>query len=63
MNKTSVSLTIAAIVIGLGAVLFAPAQATSEGNAVTLAAAGEVGYLPAQIVNQATKIEPQPATF
>ena len=63
MTKTSVSLTIAAIAIGLGAVLFAPAQATSEGNAVTLAAAGEVGYLPAQIVNQATEIEPQPATF
>ncbi len=63
MTKTSVSITIAAIVIGLSAVLFAPAQATSEGNAVTLAAAGEVGYLPAQVVNHATKIEPQPATF
>ncbi|HKW37910.1 MAG TPA: hypothetical protein VJO54_08890 [Burkholderiales bacterium] len=66
MSKQNVkmsALAVAAIVIGLSAALFAPAQATSEGNAVTLAAAGEVGYLPAQYVNQAKDIEPMPATF
>ena len=56
-------LVVAAIVIGLSAVLFAPAKATSESDAVAIAAAGEVGYLPAQVAVQATKIEPQPATF
>ena len=66
MSKQNVKMSVwavAAIVIGLSAALLAPAQATSEGNAVTLAAAGEVGYLPAQYVNQAKDIEPMPATF
>ena len=63
-QNVKMSLAVAAIVLGLGAVLFAPAKATSESDSVTLAAAGEVGYLPAQLqVSQSAKIEPTPATF
>lgn len=62
-QNVKMSLAVAAIVLGLSAVLFAPAKATSESDAVAIAAAGEVGYLPAQLPVQATRIEPQPATF
>jgi hypothetical protein len=66
MSKQNVkmsALAVAAIVFGLSIVLFAPAKATSESDSVAIAAAGEVGYLPAQLPVQVTKIEPQPATF
>jgi hypothetical protein len=66
MSKQNVKMSVwavAAIVIGLSAALFAPARATSEDNAVALAAAGEVGYLPALVASQATEVEPMPATF
>jgi hypothetical protein len=56
-------LAVAAFVLGSSAVLFAPAKATSESDAVAIAAAGEVGYLPGQVAVQATEIEVQPATF
>ena len=62
-RQNQMSLAVAAIVLGLSAVLFAPATATSQSDSVTIAAAGEVGYLPAQVAVQATRIEPQPATF
>ena len=62
-RQNQMSLAVAAIVLGLSAVLFAPAKATPESDSVAIAAAGEVGYLPAQVAVQATGIEPQPATF
>jgi len=62
-RQNQMSLAVAVIVLGLSAVLFAPANATPESDSVAIAAAGEVGYLTAQYVNQATEIEPQPATF
>jgi hypothetical protein len=60
--------TIAAIALAICgiALLVMPAPATSEGsgaNAVTMGAAGEVGYLPAQYVNQAGETQPLPAQF
>jgi len=60
--------TVAAVALALcgAALLMMPAPATSEGssaNAVTTSAAGEVGYLPAQYVNQAVEIQPIPAQF
>ncbi len=60
--------TVAAVALALcgAALLMMPAPATSEGssaNAVTTPAAGEVGYLPAQYVNQAVEIQPIPAQF
>lgn len=61
-QNVKMSLAVAAIVLGLSAVLFAPAKATSESDAVTIAAA-EVGYLPAQVAVQTDKVEPLPATF
>jgi hypothetical protein len=47
------------------AVLLVPAGATSQASATTDAAiVGEgTGYLPAEYVNQATEIAPQPPTF
>ena len=62
-RQNQMSLAVAAIVLGLSAVLFAPAKATPESDSVAIAAAGEVGYLPAQVAVQAARIEPQPATF
>jgi len=63
-QNVKMSLAVAAIVLGLSAVLFAPAKATSESDAVAIAAAGEVGYLPAQLeVSSSAMIEVQPATF
>jgi hypothetical protein len=56
-------LAVAAFVLGTSAVLFAPAKATPESDSVAIAAAGEVGYLPAQLPVRATKVDPQPATF
>jgi hypothetical protein len=61
--KMSALAAVAAIVFGLSAILFAPAHATSEDVAVVQAAAGEVGYLPALVANQAKDIEQTPATF
>ena len=52
---TLVTLAIAALAICAIALMLMPAHATtgvSEDAAVTSAAAGEVGYLPAQIENQ-----------
>ena len=46
----------AAVVLGATSALTAPAPVVSAGPA-------PVGYLPAQLVNQATEIEPMPATF
>ena len=54
------TLAAAAVVIGFATVLFAPAHATSEATSVSTEG---VGYLPAQVAVQATRIEPQPATF
>lgn len=62
-RQNQMSLAVAVIVLGFSAVLFAPAKATPESDSVAIAAAGEVGYLPAQLPVQATKIDPQPATF
>jgi len=60
-NRDKISaLATAAIVIGFAAVLLAPAHATSEATSVSTEG---VGYLPAQVAVQATKIEPMPATF
>jgi hypothetical protein len=60
--------TIAAVALALcgAALLIMPAPATSEGsgaNAVTMSPAGEVGYLPAQYVNQGAEAQPLPAQF
>jgi len=54
------TLAAAAVVIGFATVLLAPAHATSEATSVSTEG---VGYLPAQVAVQATRIEPQPATF
>jgi hypothetical protein len=64
-GKSAVSLVpliLAAITICVIAILLMPASATSEtseANAVTYAAAGDAGYLPAQIVNQGRESEPE----
>ena len=60
--------TIAAIALTICgiALLMMPAPATSEGsgaNDVTMSAAGEVGYLPAQYASQAAEVQPLPAQF
>ena len=52
---TLVTLAIAALAVCAIALMLMPAHATtevSEGTAVTYAAAGEAGYLPAQVENQ-----------
>ena len=51
---TLVTLAIAALAICAIALMLIPAHATTEVSetAVTTAAAGEVGYLPAQLENQ-----------
>jgi hypothetical protein len=59
-------LAVAAIVVCAVAVLLMPAKAASEASsdyAATYAAADDVGYLPAQYVNQAREIEPVRAQF
>jgi hypothetical protein len=64
-GKSGVSLVpliLAAIAICAIAVLLMPAHANSEAseaNAVTYAAAGDAGYLPAQIANQGKEFEPE----
>jgi len=61
--------TIAAVALALCgvALLMMPAPATSEASsasaAATVAATGEVAYLPAQYVNQAAEIKPLPEQF
>jgi hypothetical protein len=40
-----------------------PSTEASAANAVTYSAAGEVGYLPAQVENQAPEIQPLPEQF
>jgi hypothetical protein len=57
-----VPLALAALVICAIALLLMPAHATSEVSdeiAVTYAAAGDAGYLPAQIANQGRGNEPE----
>ena len=57
-----VPLVLAAIAICAIAILLTPAHATgesSEANTVAYAAAGDAGYLPAQIVNQGKEDEPE----
>jgi hypothetical protein len=64
-RKSGVSLVplfLAALAICVIAVMLMPAHANSEAseaNAVTYAAAGDAGYLPAQIVNQGKESEPE----
>lgn len=57
-----IPLALAALVICALALMLMPAHATSEGSdeiAVTHAAAGDAGYLPAQIANQGKESEPE----
>jgi hypothetical protein len=55
------ALALLAIAICAVAVLLMPAQASSEVSAVAYSAASD--YLPAQIANQAKKIEPMPEMY
>jgi hypothetical protein len=45
-----------------GAILLTPAEATSKVSP-TATYDGPTGYLPAQLVNQATEIEPMPEMY
>jgi len=58
------TLTVAVLAIGAtgAAIQLAPAAATSS-VPVTATYAGSTGYLPAEIVNQATEVEPMPAEY
>ena len=59
---TLVTLAIAALAICAIALLLMPAHAgtdVSEETAVTYAAAGDAGYLPAQIENRGKEFEPE----
>jgi hypothetical protein len=61
-----VAWALAAIAICAIAVMMMPAHATgesSEANAVTYAAAGDAGYLPAQLVNQGKEFEPEVSMY
>jgi hypothetical protein len=64
-RKSGVSLVplfLAALAMCVIALLLMPAHANSEAseaNTVTYAAAGDAGYLPAQIVNQGKEDEPE----
>jgi hypothetical protein len=57
-------LAVAVLAIGAtgAAIQLAPAAATSSVPA-TATYAGPTGYLPAEIVNQATEVEPMPAEY
>jgi conjugal transfer/entry exclusion protein len=56
------TMAVIALVICAIAVLLMPAHATTE-ISVANDADSVVGYLPAQVANQATEIEPMTATF
>ena len=58
------TLAVAAIAICAtgGALLLTPAEATSRVSP-TATYGGPTGYLPDQVVNQATEVEPMPAEY
>jgi len=61
-NFFTLAVAVIAVCATGGALLLTPAEATSKVSPTALYA-GPTGYLPAQIVNQATEVEPMPAEY
>ena len=61
-NLFTLAATALAICATAGVILLTPAEATSK-ISPTATYAGPTGYLPAELVNQATEVEPMPAEY